>query len=219
MVPIIEEGIEALPGEACCDGRMSLRYFLPIYLLAYFGAAFFWRSYAVWKRTGVNPVVFKGSDSAHDFIGRLFKVLFAAIVVVVVIHSFVPSAYRYLMPIHPLERRWISLTGIVLLLVSLVWTILAQAQMGDSWRIGIDKEQRTHLVQTGVFRLSRNPIFVGMIATLMGLFLVIPNVATLITFVVGVILISIQVRLEEEHLTRTHGDAYAGYCGEVRRWI
>ncbi|HET8670717.1 MAG TPA: hypothetical protein VFM05_08870, partial [Candidatus Saccharimonadales bacterium] len=128
---------------------MSLRYFLPIYLLAYFIAAFFWRSYVVWKRTGVNPVVFKGSDSAHDFIGRIFKALFAVIVAIVVIDSFVPSAYQYLMPIHWLERTGIKLTGIVLLVVSLLWTILAQAEMGDSWRIGIDTEHNTQLVQRG----------------------------------------------------------------------
>jgi len=139
---------------------MSLRYFLPIYLLAYIIAAFFWRAYEVWKKTGVNPVVFKGSDSAHDFVGRVFKALFAVIVAVVVIYAFIPSAYQYVMPIHWLERTWIKLPGIVLLLVSLLWTMLAQAQMGNSWRIGIDTEHRTKLVQTGVFRLSRNPIFV-----------------------------------------------------------
>ena len=142
---------------------MSLRYFLPIYLLAYFSAAFFWRSYVVWKKTRVNPVVFRGSDSAHDFIGRIFKAVFAVIVAVVVIDAFVPSAYQYLMPIQWLERTWIKSTGIVLLLVSLLWTIFAQAQMGDSWRIGIDTEHRTELVRSGVFRISRNPIFVGMI--------------------------------------------------------
>ena len=198
---------------------MSLRYFLPIYLLAYFSAAFFWRSYAVWKRTGVNPVVFKGSDSAHDFIGRVFKALFAAIVAVVVIYAFEPNAYQYLIPIHRIERTWIRLTGIVLLLVSLVWTILAQAQMGDSWRIGIDTEHRTELIRSGVFKISRNPIFVGMMVTLLGLFLITPNVVTLITLLVGVILIGIQVRLEEEYLTRTHGDEYIEYRHNVRRWI
>jgi hypothetical protein len=39
----------------------------------------------VWKRTGVNPIVFKGSDDAHDFIGRIFKLLFALIVGVVLV--------------------------------------------------------------------------------------------------------------------------------------
>jgi len=198
---------------------MSSRYFLPIYLLIYFSAAFFWRSFVVWKRTGVNPVVFKGSDSAHDFVGRISKALFAVIVAIVIVHAFIPNAYQYVMPLHSLERTPVTSTGFVLLLVSLVWTIVAQAQMGNSWRIGIDTENRTELIQTGVFRLSRNPIFVGMIATLLGLFLVIPNVGTLITLLVGTILIGVQVRLEEEYLTSTHGDTYNEYRRNVRRWI
>lgn len=28
---------------------------LPLYLVAYFGAAFFWRSFIGWKKTGINP--------------------------------------------------------------------------------------------------------------------------------------------------------------------
>jgi protein-S-isoprenylcysteine O-methyltransferase Ste14 len=196
-----------------------LRYFLPIYLLAYFIAAFVWRSFVVWKKTGINPVVFKGSDSAHDFIGRLFKALFVGIVVVVVIYAFVPTAYQYLMPIRWFEGTWIKLAGVGLLLLSLVWTILAQAQMGESWRIGIDSEHSTELVRTGIFRVSRNPIFVGMMVTLLGLFLVIPNVGTLIFLLVGFILIGIQVRLEEEYLTRMHGEKYIEYRRSVRRWI
>lgn len=198
---------------------MSLRYFLPLYLVVYFVTAFLWRSFVVWKKTGVNPVVFKGSDSAHDFIGRVFKALFAAIVVVVVIYAFVPGGYEYLLPFHWFEGRWMRLTGIVLLLISLAWTILAQAQMGNSWRIGIDDEHKTELIQSGVFSLSRNPIFVGMTLTLLGLFLVIPNVGTLVTLLVGVILIGIQVRLEEEYLMRIHGDTYLQYHRNVRRWI
>lgn len=198
---------------------MSLRYFLPIYLVAYFSSAFLWRSYVVRKRTGVNPVVFKGSNNTHDFIGRILKAFFAVIVAVVVIYSFLPGAYPYLMPIQWLERTWIKLTGTVLLLVSLVWTILAQGQMGASWRIGIDVEHTTELVRGGVFEISRNPIYVGVMVTLLGLFFVIPNLVTLTTLLVGVILIGIQVRLEEEYLTSTHGEKYLEYRRSVRRWI
>jgi protein-S-isoprenylcysteine O-methyltransferase Ste14 len=150
---------------------MPLRHFLLLYLAAYFFAAFFWRSYAVWKKTRVNPVVFKGSDDAHDFIGRIFKLLFALIVGVVVVYSFWPSAYVYLMPIDWLERSWLRWTGVMLLLLSLGWTVLAQARMGESWRIGIDEKHRTNLVQSGVFSRSRNPIFLGMMVTYSGSFL------------------------------------------------
>ncbi len=198
---------------------MPLKYFLPLYLFAYFCAAFFWRSFMVWKRTGVNPIVFKGSDDAHDFIGRIFKLLFALILGVVLVYSFWSSVYVYLMPIEWLEYSWLRLTGKVLLLSSLVWTVIAQAQMGESWRIGIDQSHRTNLVQSGIFSRSRNPIFLGMMLTLFGLFLVIPNALTLLTLALGVLLIQIQVRLEEEFLARTHGEEYTLYRTRVRRWI
>ena len=198
---------------------MPLRYFLPLYLVAYFFAAFFSRSYAVWRKTGVNPVVFKGSDDAHDFIGRIFKLLFALIVAVVLVYSFWPSVYLYLMPIDWLEYSWLRWLGISLLLLSLVWTVVAQAQMGESWRIGIDQKHRTNLVPRGVFSLSRNPIFLGMMVTLFGLFLVIPNALTLLTLALGVVLIQIQVRLEEEFLAKSHGDEYTEYRRRIRRWF
>jgi protein-S-isoprenylcysteine O-methyltransferase Ste14 len=198
---------------------MPLRYFLPLYLAAYFFAAFFWRSYAVWKRTGVNPLVFKGSDSAHDYIGRVFKLLFAAVVAAVVAYSTSERLYLYLTPVCWLERGWLRAAGVVLLLTSLAWTVAAQAQMGESWRIGIDAERRTALVREGVFGLSRNPIFLGMMLTLLGLFLVIPNAVTLLVLGLGVVLIQIQVRLEEEFLSETHGGDYAEYRRDVRRWL
>lgn len=195
-----------------------MRYFLPLYLAAYFFAAFFWRSFVVWKRTRVNPVVFRGSDNAHDFIGRVFKLLFAGIVATVAVYCASESVYQYLAPITWLEHRGLQTAGVILLLVSLVWTVVAQAQMGESWRIGIDQEHKTPLVRKGIFRFSRNPIFLGMMLTLLGLFLVIPNALTLLTFVIGVVLIQIQVRLEEEFLSRMHGEEYEEYKRRVRRW-
>jgi len=198
---------------------MSLRYFLPFYLFVYLLTTFIWRSFVVWKRTGINPVTFKGTDSAHDYIGRVFKVLFAVIVIVVLLYSFWPNVYRLLAPIEWLEQYWIKWIGVTLLTLSLGWTMVAQVQMGQSWRIGIDERHRTVLVTEGVFGLSRNPIFLGMTFTLIGLFLCIPNAFTLLTLVLGFVLIQIQIRLEEEFLGRVHGQHYEHYSRKVRRWL
>ena len=196
-----------------------MRYFLPAYFLVYFGAAFFWRSLTVWKRTGVNPLVFKGTDDAHDYVGRVFKLLCAAAALAVVVHAASERLYQYLTPICWLEHHGLRLVGVGLLLVSLAWTIAAQARMGDSWRIGIDEERRTPLVRGGLFGLSRNPIFLGMKLTLLGLFAVTPNAVTLLVLGLGVVLLHVQVRLEEEFLSRVHGEQYAEYRRLVRRWL
>jgi len=196
-----------------------LRYFLPVYLIVYFAAAFFWRSYLVWKRTGVNPYKLGKTGNAHDFVGMLFRLTLAAITLVIILHSSSNEAYQYLTPIRWLQQPVLVLIGLGLLLVSLVWTFIAQAQMGNSWRIGIDAATKTQLVQHGVFRLSRNPIFLGMRVTLLGFFLILPNAVTFATLLLGDALMQIQVRLEEEYLRQTHGEEYQKYCQSTRRWF
>jgi len=198
---------------------LKVRYFLTIYLFIYFCAAFILPSYRVWKKTNVNPVTFRGADNAHDYIGKLFKIVMLSLTLVVILNAFAPNYYPFTLPIVWLENQITQFIGIALLLLSLGWTVLAQIQMGNSWRIGIDEEKKTTLVQAGLFRRSRNPIFLGMIVTLIGIFLTIPNALTLLFLALGFVLIQIQVRLEEEFLTRTQGEEYAAYRRQVRRWL
>ena len=91
---------------------------------------------------------------------------------------------------------------------SLLWIFVAQSQMADSWRIGIDQENETPLITKGLFSLSRNPIFLGILVADLGLFLVIPNALTLLIVVWVFHAIQIQVRLEEEFLIQTHNETY-----------
>jgi len=91
--------------------------------------------------------------------------------------------------------------------------------MGEAWRIGIDTEHRTPLVQKGIFCISRNPIYIGVVITLSGLFLIIPNALTLLILIVDLVLIGVQVRLEEEHVGEMYPREYAEYCQHVRRWL
>jgi protein-S-isoprenylcysteine O-methyltransferase Ste14 len=78
---------------------------------------------------------------------------------------------------------------------------------------------KTALVVHGLFQFSRNPIFLGMIMQLGGLFLAQPDAITFTILVTGYILISIQIRGEEQHLMDMHGITYREYCSKVRRWI
>jgi protein-S-isoprenylcysteine O-methyltransferase Ste14 len=91
--------------------------------------------------------------------------------------------------------------------------------MKDSWRIGIDEENETDLITKGLFRYSRNPIFLGVILSNLGLFLIIPNMGTLLVLTLSYFSIQIQIRLEEDFLKKQFGTDYLIYCKSVRRWI
>ncbi len=198
---------------------MVLKYLLPAYLLVFFCAALLWRTYAVWRKTGKNAYALRKAEGVHGVIAFGFRLTAAGAAAAVLVYSGSGDGYRHLAPIAWLERPALVAIGLGLLAVALVWVVVAQSQMGTSWRIGIDDENRTELVTGGVFRWSRNPIFLGMRAVLLGLFLVLPNALTLTVWVLGDFLIRIQVRLEEEHLAGLHGADYESYRQRTRRWL
>ena len=196
-----------------------LRIGLPIYYVAFFGIAFFWRSYLVWKRTGINPYVFGKTDSAYDYIGVGYRFSLALGFVAIVVFSFLPGYYQYLAPLTWLETVPTQGIGLGLLIAALAFVAVAQGQMGRSWRVGIDLENKTELVNNGLFKISRNPIFLGMRVSGLGFFLAIPNALTFATLVMGEVLMQVQVRLEEEFLLDLHGEKYKEFKKKVRRWI
>ena len=101
----------------------------------------------------------------------------------------------------------------------MLWVVIAEVQMSNSWRIGIDLTSKTELKTKGLFSVSRNPVFLGMLITLAGLCLILPNAITLLVFVSSTWIFQIQVRLEEEYLSKKHGRTYIEYGKKVRRWF
>jgi protein-S-isoprenylcysteine O-methyltransferase Ste14 len=196
-----------------------LRIVLFAYFIAYFGVAIVLKSFIVAKRIGKSPLVLPKDDSTYGTVGFYFKLTLFVLFLYILALTFSPILYNYFLPINSLELISLKYIGFSLLILSFVWTVIAQIHMKNSWRIGIDTETETELITNGVFKLSRNPIFFGMIVTLAGLFLTTPNALTLLFFILSYVLIQIEIRLEEEFLTKQYGQRYSNYKQKVRRFI
>mgnify|MGYP001031015205 FL=1 len=191
----------------------------PIITVAYLLIVFVFRSIIVWRQSGVNPFVFSSTEKAHDYLGFIYKMAVLFMAVTIVCYSYLPAVYHFLNPITILSWNSIQMVGVAILLISFLWTLIAQVQMSDSWRIGIDYDEKTKLVDKGVFTISRNPVFLGVVVFYIGIFLILPNTLSFTLAVVMLIIVQVQVRLEEEYLLETHGKAYQIYKNSVRRWI
>lgn len=193
--------------------------YLPAYTAWYMLQVFVFPSLVVWRRSGVNPFVFGSTDNAHDYVGRSFRLLGVATWISVLLYSFFPDAYQYILPVWYMESHWFKGTGVVVQITSLIWITTAQVQMSNSWRIGIDYGSKTKLVENGLFRISRNPVFLGIILSYIGMFLISPNGVSAVLLTLTLFALNVQVRLEEEHLSKMHGEEYERYRQRVRRWI
>lgn len=188
---------------------------LLIFFLLFFAIALVLPTVRVWRQTGVNPVVLPQSDDTAGFVGKWFKLLIFALGLYLALGSLGLWGPVGNIPL----PQYTKAIGMCLLTVSIGWVVIAQFHMGKSWRVGIDTRVKTELVHHGLFRISRNPIFLGMMAQLLGLLLVQPDAITLAIFLSAYILISVQIRAEEEYLRALHPDTYPVYCTKVRRWV
>ncbi len=115
----------------------------------------------------------------------------------------------------PKPLKWISLflwvSGFTLLFIG-------RFGLGDSFRIGSAKEA-TRLKTGGLFQFSRNPMYLGVYATLVASALYTLNP---ILFLVAAFVIVVHHRIvlaEEGHLQKTFGEEYTEYCRRVRRYL
>lgn len=195
------------------------RWALFLFFVAFFIAAFVWRSWRVWHQTGINPYVLPSGDDAQGYIARAFRLVLLGVAGYAIAQAVWPDFDVHIANLAWLAHPTIHAAGWTILLLSLLWIGIAQFHMGTAWRIGLDEKNPTTLVSSGLFTLSRNPIFLGMRAGLLGLLLVRPNGLTLALGIAGELLMQLQVRHEEAFLLRQHGSAYREYCMRTRRWL
>jgi protein-S-isoprenylcysteine O-methyltransferase Ste14 len=118
-----------------------------------------------------------------------------------------------------LDNDTVNLLGFVLGLGGLILCWMAQQQMGNSWRVGIDRQNKTDLVTAGVFKKIRNPTYSGIFLICAGSFIIFPTISFMIWVIAFWIAIEFQVRIEEEFLAETHGEQYTRYHQTTKRYI
>jgi len=109
--------------------------------------------------------------------------------------------------------------GAVLIVGGLVIFILSLISFGNSWRVGIDKRNPGNLVTTGIFSITRNPIFVFLDLYFLGTWLIYFNLFFGISAVLTAIGIHWQILQEEEFLLGQYGDQYREYMDAVGRYF
>jgi len=81
-------------------------------------------------------------------------------------------------------------------------------------------DKSNKLVITGLYTMSRNPMYLGMILCLIALSIAQGNVLNLMLSIgYGFYLSRFQIQPEERFLKAKFGEQYTEYCQHVRRWI
>lgn len=204
------------------DSSTAIFEFTRAYLAFFYTcvAVFYTVRITVTKRSGVREVVFPGERfSATWFNHMAFRGFRVAIWMVCVVRFFYPGLDGFLGLFHALNVWPVLLVGNVLLTGGFLFTIVTHFSLGSAWRSGIDPDQPRALKTDGLYRFSRNPMFVGVAVAQLGFFLALPSVFSAVCLVVGWYTLHSQARAEEGHLTDLFSSDYRRYRADVRRWL
>ncbi len=112
---------------------------------------------------------------------------------------------------------WLGAMVFVLALALFAWAIVTMTRADSN--VPTNRPSTT-IVESGPYRFTRNPIYLGMFLGLMGLAMAFDNPWLLLMLVPFALVIRYGVVAREEaYLERKFGDVYRGYRSRVRRWL
>lgn len=84
----------------------------------------------------------------------------------------------------------------------------------------LDPNQASSLVSSGIYQLTRNPMYLGMLLALLGWADLLDNFLAFSGAAIFFVYISaFQIKPEEEIMKMKFGQDYVQYCSNVRRWL
>lgn len=136
----------------------------------------------------------------------------AALVAMLAAHMLMPIARIIVFP-------W-NLLGAVPLLLGAALVLYALRLFVRNKTTAEPFGESAALVTSGPFRVTRNPMYVGILLMLSGMACLLGTVGPgLVVPVLGVVFDVIFIRREEARMETMFGDAYRRYKAHVRRWI
>ena len=192
---------------------MTVQNLLSVCLFALFVIMVLIRA-AVLRKRGIQVIVFGQTDKS-DF---LLVPLVLAIAYAALANTFGLPIWSVL-----IRQLWsnttLSWAGLVVCVISVIGFALTLAGFGSSFRVGIDENNPDKLITNGMFKISRNPIYVCFMMFFAGLFLIHRNITIATAVVLFALAIHRQVLREEKFLALHYGKEYEEYRKSVKRYL
>ncbi|MCB1173956.1 MAG: isoprenylcysteine carboxylmethyltransferase family protein [Leptospiraceae bacterium] len=200
-----------------------LQYYQGMLVLILFGLyLFLWHSKRklLMRTTGIDPhVMGRTPGPLQRYMAAYMRGLTILAIVQIGLHTFWLNRHPLLLASGWLASPPIKWIGFGIGLAGLALCRIAQQQMGAAWRVGLDTNKHSELIQSGLYKYIRNPTYTGLFILHSGLFLIWPTVAMGFYCLLFSLFIEIQVRCEEEFLTNRHGNAYLIYAKQSWRYV
>lgn len=115
-----------------------------------------------------------------------------------------------------------NLVGIIGLSISILGAIIActsRYNLGKNWSLSIQKKEDHQLIQHGIYKIIRHPIYTGLLLLFIGNAIIVGDYRAIIAVLIVFISLWIKLKKEEKLLTATFGEKYLEYKEKTKALI
>jgi protein-S-isoprenylcysteine O-methyltransferase Ste14 len=155
-------------------------------------------------------------DSAHKSNWEIAEVVFGVpFLISIVLHFIAPLSLP-----QGIFRQVVMLAGIAFIVSGISIIVLARREFARYGQPTDPGHSTSQVVKTGVFAVSRNPLYLGSALLFFGLALALNVLWAVAALLVSIVLCHyILIVPEEKYLTAKFGEEYQEYTTTVRRWL
>lgn len=155
-------------------------------------------------------------DSAHKSRWAIGEVVFGIpFLISLALHFVVPVSLS-----QGIFRQILIPVGIVLIITGIAVIVLARRELARFHQPTDPGQPTSKVVNTGVFALSRNPLYLASVLVFLGLALALNMFWALAALLLSIILCHyVLIMPEERYLAAKFGEDYKAYATSVRRWL
>ena len=128
--------------------------------------------------------------------------------------------FHFMLPIAKIVPTLWNLVGLFFLVSGITLNLIADRAFQRIGTTVKPYQESSSLVTGGVFQISRNPMYLGMVLILIGIAVLLRTLSPLLVVIPFAILIDqIYIRVEEQMLTEKFGAKWQAYKAKTRRWL
>ncbi len=116
-------------------------------------------------------------------------------------------------------QPWLFVLGMTMVVAGYAGTLWCYAAMGNAWRMGINRTEKTELVTRGPYGFVRHPIYLFQVIMVAAIPILLPSVLALAILAIHVLCVLTKAADEESHLRTRLGQSYEAYCARTGRWF
>lgn len=113
----------------------------------------------------------------------------------------------------------VGYTGLAISAIGAIIACISRYTLGKNWSLSVQRKENHQLIQSGIYKVIRHPIYTGLLLLFTGNALIVGNYRAIVAVLIVFVSLWLKLKKEEKWLMKTFGTKYTDYKNQTKAII